>query len=180
MKVRTLESPEPLRDRLFVVVLIVMAVAMSNDVVARYLATEQATAAITEVRPFCEKVTCAWGKCNQRQRINCEMAEQLRSTDSHIQRGLNRESAYTVVDQEARLVFLGSDGAERTTWAAVRKIGMAGARVGDSIAIHYIDGSTPQVVPPPSLFLTIVSIVVLFAIVKYGRGLAQRFAASRR
>lgn len=179
MLVRTLESRKPLRDRLFVLILVVTAIAMGAQVVYRHLATQQATATVADVRPYCEKVSCSWGKCNTRTHINCEEADRLESTDMHIQRSWSGQSAFIARDQEAKLIFLGRDGNERTTWVTFERLGIASARIGDSRSIHYIDGSSPEVVNQPSLYLSIVGIIVLLVMVKFGIGMAQRSAGSQ-
>jgi len=129
--------------------LTVIAVATTGYLAYRYLATHSADGKIVAVRPYCELVTCSWGKCNSRERMACTDLPDMLHSNQHVRRF-----------DEGRVEFSGRGGQSRASWAELGKLGKGRVRVGDRVAIHYIDGfgAEPEITAKPSFFLTSIGI----------------------
>lgn len=139
--------------------LTLIAVAVTGYFSYRYLATQAAEAEIAAVRPYCELVTCSWGKCNRRERLACHDVPATLKPEQHVRRF-----------HEARVEFVGSDGQFRAAWVEFAKLDKTGAKVGDRIAIHYIDSFSeePEITPRPSLVLTTFGVAAFLVFLSFG------------
>lgn len=138
---------------------VLIAVATTGYIAYRYLATHGSEGKIVAVRPYCELVTCKWGKCNQRQRMACIDIPGTLQSNQNVRRF-----------QEGRVEFIGGDGQIRGVWAEFSKFPRGTVRVGDVVNIHYIDGfgEEPEITGRPSLFLSIVGIVAFVFFLSIG------------
>lgn len=153
--VRTTGIRLPFGSLLFTLI----AVATVGYFSYRYLATRASEAQVSAVRPYCELVTCRWGKCNSRRQMACEEIPSPLETDQHVRH----------FDQ-ARVEFVGSDGRHRAAWAELGRTVRHSARVGDRISVHYIDGfgPEPEITSRPNLFLSLFGIAAFLFFLSIG------------
>lgn len=145
--------------------LTLIAVATAGYFSYRDLATRGAEAEVSAVRPYCELISCSWGKCNRRQQMACADLPASLEPNQHVRQF-----------EQARLEFVGSDGQSRAAWAESTRLENSKVHVGDRIAIHYIDGfgSEPEITQPSSLFTTIFGIAAFLFFLSIGARLQQQ------
>ncbi len=145
--------------------LTLIAVATAGNFSYRYVATSGAEAEVSAVRPYCELISCRWGKCNSRQQMACADLPVSLEHDQHVRQF-----------EQARLEFVGSDGKRRAAWADSSRLDKSKVHVGDRIAIHYIDGfgSEPEITPPRNLFTTVFGIAAFLYFLSIGARLRQK------
>lgn len=159
MYAQSLKLPFGLRISIGSFFFVLVALATTGYVAYRYLATQGSEGKIVAVRPYCELVTCSWGKCNQRQRMACTEIPGTLQSNQNVRRF-----------QEGRIEFAGRDGQMRGAWAEFSKFPRGTVRVGDSVSIHYVDGfgEEPEITGQPSLFLSIIGIAALVFFLSVG------------
>lgn len=125
----------------------------------RYLVTQRAVADVTAIRPYCELVTCRGGRCTNRQPIACSDVPATFEPYQSVRRS-----------QQAHVEFIGRGGQSRSVWEDFSRFAKGHPRVGERIAIHYIDvfGFEPEVVRRPDLSMIVFGIVAFVFFLSIG------------
>lgn len=153
----------PIRSWVFTVI----AVATIGYVAYRYVATQPAEGEITAFRPYCELISCHWGKCNSRRNMACEEVPDPLPSHQFVRH-----------IRQAQVQFTGRDGQSRTVWEEQGRLGIGSkARIGDSVSLHYIDGFSgePEVAPRPNLFMSLFGIAAFLFFLSIGARMKSRW-----
>lgn len=124
-----------------------------------YLAVQAAEAEILAVRPYCQLITCNWGKCSRGERMACVDVPATLDPEQRVRRF-----------QEARVEFIDRYGQRRAAWTEIGRGIQGGARVGDRVSVHFIDhlGGEVEVTNRPSLFLTVFGLAAFLFFLSIG------------
>lgn len=151
-------------------ILTLIAVAAVGYHCYRYLATRAVEAEIAAVRPYCQLVTCKWGKCGRGERLACSEVSATLGPDQRVRRF-----------EEAKMEFNGRNGQRRAVWAEIGTVIEGRVRVGDNVNVHIIDllGGEPEVTNRPSLLLTLFGLGAFLFFLSIGaRGYQHRWVRS--